>query len=596
MSVREEIEVKVPARGPRRRARAASTSAGATLHVRAARRDERPLRRRRAQALAEAGATVRLRRAAGRDDPDVQGSGPLPGRRQDREEREVEVSDAGEAEAILAGLGLETALSLRKAARGVGLRAAASSRSTRRPSGRSSRSRAIRSAIRKLIVAARARLRARRFRTPTPSCTCGGARRTRLCRPTWSGRTVNRERCDRAEQLDSGRFVPIESDPPVRGQGNALSAGDGGDPQAAPTFSQRPPRDRTSAAASRGRRREVAVNLHHLGDQVERQLREQRAGPAAARVFPRAGDPRHRRRAAQRRRIPRGRRLSRRQLRRRDRARLRGARRRATGDSGRAATLLVDGKSGARAVHAASGRRGSNHGLRRPRPTAPALHRRLRARAPAARRASPPARRPWSRTSGSRCSTRGGKRSASSCTRARTPISAARAISCARRSKRSSAEEPFRREAGSFDDRQRVLFREAPSGFDASASVLGRVSVGAGARILRLHRLGRRRGGRRRAPDGLRRGWRPRSGRRPPRESPSLGRRRRRRRRLPAVRARSGMIMESTLSLPAGSRGCAPSPSRRRRAGRPCRRAHPRGRPIPACSRPSAKTNRCRNC
>jgi mannose-1-phosphate guanylyltransferase len=38
---------------------------------------------------------------------------------------------------------------------------------------------------------------------------------------------------------------------------------------------------------------------------------------------------------------------------------------------------------------------------------------------------------------------------------------------------------------GHFDDRQRVLFREAPSGFDVSDSVLGRVRVGSQARILR---------------------------------------------------------------------------------------------------------------
>ena len=43
----------------------------------------------------------------------------------------------------------------------------------------------------------------------------------------------------------------------------------------------------------------------------------------------------------------------------------------------------------------------------------------------------------------------------------------------------------FPRGGGYFDDRQRVLFRETPSGFDASASVLGHVRVGAGARILR---------------------------------------------------------------------------------------------------------------
>jgi mannose-1-phosphate guanylyltransferase len=44
---------------------------------------------------------------------------------------------------------------------------------------------------------------------------------------------------------------------------------------------------------------------------------------------------------------------------------------------------------------------------------------------------------------------------------------------------------PFPRGSGSFDGRLRVLSQEPPSGFDASDSVLGRVSVGSQARILR---------------------------------------------------------------------------------------------------------------
>lgn len=43
----------------------------------------------------------------------------------------------------------------------------------------------------------------------------------------------------------------------------------------------------------------------------------------------------------------------------------------------------------------------------------------------------------------------------------------------------------FPEEGGDFDDRLRVLFREAPSGFEASSSVLGRVRIEAGAAIRR---------------------------------------------------------------------------------------------------------------
>ena len=105
MSVREEIEVKIPA--PDLGAvRGRLHEAGATLH--AALHDEtNDLYDDAARKLSGSGRTVRLRRAAGRTILTYKG----PARFQDgvktREEREVEVSDASEAEAILTGLGLE---------------------------------------------------------------------------------------------------------------------------------------------------------------------------------------------------------------------------------------------------------------------------------------------------------------------------------------------------------------------------------------------------------------------------------------------------------------------------------------------------------
>jgi NDP-sugar pyrophosphorylase family protein len=44
---------------------------------------------------------------------------------------------------------------------------------------------------------------------------------------------------------------------------------------------------------------------------------------------------------------------------------------------------------------------------------------------------------------------------------------------------------PFPKGSGHFDRRLRVLFREAPAGFDTADSVLGLSAIGAGARILR---------------------------------------------------------------------------------------------------------------
>ena len=67
----------------------------------------------------------------------------------------------------------------------------------------------------------------------------------------------------------------------------------------------------------------------------------------------------------------------------------------------------------------------------------------------------------------------------------RLPISAARAISSTRRSKRSIAEDAFPEGGGQFDGRLRVLSREPTSGFEASTSVLGRARIEAGASIHR---------------------------------------------------------------------------------------------------------------
>ena len=102
---REEIEVKLPA--PDLGAvRNRLPAAGATL--RTARHDESndlfddPERR-----LSGSGRTVRLRQAAGRTILTYKGSARFEDGTRIREEREIEVSDAGEAEAILRGLGLE---------------------------------------------------------------------------------------------------------------------------------------------------------------------------------------------------------------------------------------------------------------------------------------------------------------------------------------------------------------------------------------------------------------------------------------------------------------------------------------------------------
>ena len=101
---REEIEIKLPV-AELSPVRDRLSRTGARLH--APRHDESndlyddPERR-----LSASGRTVRLRRAAGRAVLTYKGVSRFDSGTRVREEREVDVSDAGEADAILAGLGL----------------------------------------------------------------------------------------------------------------------------------------------------------------------------------------------------------------------------------------------------------------------------------------------------------------------------------------------------------------------------------------------------------------------------------------------------------------------------------------------------------
>ncbi len=104
-AAREEIEVKLPA--PELDAvRRNLASTGATL--RAPLHDEsNDLYDDAERKLSGSGRTVRMRRAGGRAILTYKGSARFEGGAKVREEREVEVSDAGETEAILGALGLE---------------------------------------------------------------------------------------------------------------------------------------------------------------------------------------------------------------------------------------------------------------------------------------------------------------------------------------------------------------------------------------------------------------------------------------------------------------------------------------------------------
>lgn len=102
---REEVEVKL-ASPDLAVVREGLRAAGATLHTPL--HDEvNDLYDDPQRTLSRSGRTIRLRRAAGHSILTYKGQARFQGGVKIREEREVEVSDAGEAEGILAGLGLE---------------------------------------------------------------------------------------------------------------------------------------------------------------------------------------------------------------------------------------------------------------------------------------------------------------------------------------------------------------------------------------------------------------------------------------------------------------------------------------------------------
>jgi len=102
--LREEVEVKIPC-GDLDTVREALGARGAELS-RARHFESNELFDDDERRLSAQGRTVRLRRAAGRAILTYKGVARFQGGIKTREERETEVSDPGETEAILAGLGL----------------------------------------------------------------------------------------------------------------------------------------------------------------------------------------------------------------------------------------------------------------------------------------------------------------------------------------------------------------------------------------------------------------------------------------------------------------------------------------------------------
>lgn len=100
----EEIEVKLPA-ADLGQVRERLEKAGAVLRA-PEHEESNDLYDDAERKLSGSGRTVRLRRAAGRAILTYKGQARFEDGAKIREEREVDVSDAGEAEAILAGLGL----------------------------------------------------------------------------------------------------------------------------------------------------------------------------------------------------------------------------------------------------------------------------------------------------------------------------------------------------------------------------------------------------------------------------------------------------------------------------------------------------------
>lgn len=102
---REEVEVKIPHADLAEVRRRLEENGGRL--ARARHFESNDLYDDAAKKLSSGGRTLRLRRADGRAILTYKGAARFQGGIKTREERETEVSDAGEVEAILAGIGLE---------------------------------------------------------------------------------------------------------------------------------------------------------------------------------------------------------------------------------------------------------------------------------------------------------------------------------------------------------------------------------------------------------------------------------------------------------------------------------------------------------
>ena len=291
------------------------------------------------------------------------------------------------------------------------------------------------------------------------------------------------------------------------------------------------------------------------------------------------------------------RRLPRRQLRRRDRARLRRAPRPPPRDGTRR-DAPRHGEPGPGALHAASaeGDRISRSASSRPgRSSTRASAFSRRAFSPASRPASVARRRPLAAAP-----RRGARRDRLAPPRGPVRRSRPPARFPPRVARSADARRTVPRRGGGVRPPTRgSLPLERSGGFDAvrassaapsigaergliESAVWDGVEIGAGARARRLHR-GRADGSR---PE-------------PTIATPFSGAAPARRRGLSArllAGTRSASSLPPASSLPASSRASGSSRSGRRRARRPSGRVRPRGRPSPACSPRSARRSRCRSC
>ena len=591
----DEIEVKIPAADLRRPCDPPARGARAPSVEGPARRVERPLRRRRRPISPASGA--RFETAARRQDARIltfKGPARFEKGVKTREERETVVArrrrDGGDPRG---GSGFDATFRYEK--RREEWRFADCVDRARRDADRNVRRDRGRSAGDPPAVAALAL----DFAAAIPYSYAAALRSA-------GARTIRRCPTDMVFDVGdvTGRRVPTPtrtsprpmSLPSRRRTRRAVSAGHRADPQAAPPLPERPARRaRTSTRLRRRRRRAKRASISIIS------ATRSRATSASSRANFRSSTSSGSRGSsgppapcATPRDLSRRRRLSRRQRRRGDRVRSR--------------TRFSSAPPVAAAAprRSSSSRTASPTGTRRfsPKGTAsrasgaigptPLLYTGVCVLvARVSRHGSPPARPRSSPTSGSRSSPRAAGDRLGAPRRAPSPISAARAISSARRSKRSRALGPCRRGAGDFDAASRRPLADAPRRLrseaerprqargSAPARGSARAPSGAASRSARVpasravsppaasSRPARR------YEDVLLWG---RARRATPRRSPRLRARRPRR-----IRSRPSTNFTPSIADPrAGSRASGSFPCARRRARRPCDRGRPRGRSSPA--------------